>query len=137
MAARRAYVREALPLLQSQERYPLPLWNQFGPCLFLAILGGVRYWLAYESRHARGTLLMVWTGVMIAATFAQVRFAYYLGVNVALFAGFACDAALLRAGVEPPPITERLGSGDSRHRGVPPQQKDCSMGGWPCDWSCS
>lgn len=88
-------VREALPLLQSEDRYPLPLWNQFGTGLFLAILGGVWYVARLRVASARGMLLMVWTAGMIAATFAQVRFAYYLGVNVALFAGFACDTALL------------------------------------------
>ncbi len=91
-----AYVSEALPLLQSDARYPLPLWNEFGPCLFLAVVGGAWFLARPRVTSARGALLAVWTGVFIAATFAQVRFTYYLGVNVALLAGFACDALIRR-----------------------------------------
>jgi hypothetical protein len=41
--------------------------------------------------------MLVWTAVIFAATLGQVRFAYYLGVNVALLAGFACDELLASA----------------------------------------
>jgi dolichyl-diphosphooligosaccharide--protein glycosyltransferase len=90
------YVREALPLLRSEARYPFPLWNEFGSCLFLAVLGGAWYVARPRAGFVKGTLLVVWTGVMIAATFAQVRFTYYLAVNVALLAGFAFDTLLTR-----------------------------------------
>ena len=90
-----AYVREALPLLQSELRYPIPLWNEFGPSLLLAIAGG--FCLAGSRiEPRRGLLLLIWTCVLLAATVAQVRFTYYLGVNIALLAGYAADA-LLRA----------------------------------------
>ena len=96
---RTVFVREALPLLRSEARYPLPLWNEFVACLFLAILGGVAFLVRPRAvTSAKGALLAVWTGVMIAATFAQVRFTYYLGMNVALLAGFACDQLLRRGG---------------------------------------
>jgi oligosaccharyl transferase (archaeosortase A-associated) len=96
---RTVFVREALPLLRSEARYPLPLWNEFVACLFLAILGGVAFLVRPRAvTSAKGALLAVWTGVMIAATLAQVRFTYYLGMNVALLAGFACDELLRRGG---------------------------------------
>ncbi len=91
-----AYVREALPLLQSELRYPIPLWNEFGPSLLLAIAGGLLCLAGPRLEPRRGLLLLIWTCVLLAATFAQVRFTYYLGVNVALLAGHAADA-LLRA----------------------------------------
>jgi oligosaccharyl transferase (archaeosortase A-associated) len=86
------YVREAMPLLRSPARYPLPLWNDFVTCLFLAVLGA--FWSSLRPRtftSFRSVLLFVWTGVLVTATFGQVRFAYYLAVNVALLSGLACD----------------------------------------------
>jgi oligosaccharyl transferase (archaeosortase A-associated) len=91
-----AYVREALPLLQSELRYPIPLWNEFGPSLLLAIVGGFICLVGSRLEPRRGLLLLIWTCVLLAATFAQVRFTYYLGVNIALLAGHGADA-LLRA----------------------------------------
>ena len=86
------YVSEAMPLLRSPARYPLPLWNDFVTCLFLAVLGAFWTWLRPRTFTSFGSvLLFVWTGVLVAATFGQVRFAYYLAVNVALLAGLACD----------------------------------------------
>jgi len=86
------YVSEAMPLLRSPARYPLPLWNDFVTCLFLAVLGV--FWSLLRTRPFTSfgsVLLFVWTGVLVAATIGQVRFAYYLAVNVALLAGLACD----------------------------------------------
>ena len=86
------YVIEAMPLLRSPARHPLPLWNDFVTCLFLAVLGAFWTWLRPRTCTSFGSvLLFVWTGVLVAATFGQVRFAYYLAVNVALLAGLACD----------------------------------------------
>ena len=47
----------------------------------------------------RIALLGCWTATTIFATFGQVRFAYYLAVNVALIGGFACDRAIGAVGV--------------------------------------
>jgi oligosaccharyl transferase (archaeosortase A-associated) len=91
-----AYVREAVPLLQSELRYPIPLWNEFGPSLLLAIAGSFFCLAGSRIEPRRGLLLFIWTCVLLAATVAQVRFTYYLGVNIALLAGYAADA-LLRA----------------------------------------
>ena len=74
---------------------PLPLWNEFGACLALAGLGVAWFAARPRASSATGRLLAAWTIVMLAMTFGQVRFTYYLGVNVALFAGFACDETLL------------------------------------------
>ena len=93
------YVKEAMPLLRSSSGYPVPLWNEFTSCLFLALLGGVGYpWRRPAIASTRGVLLLLWTGVMFAATLGQMRFAYYLGVNAALFAGVACDELAAWAG---------------------------------------
>ena len=89
------YVREATPLLKSPDRFPLPLWNDFVTGLFLAILGLVWYLVRPRAIiSTRGMLLFLWTGILLVATLGQVRFAYYLAVNVALLSGFACDEML-------------------------------------------
>jgi oligosaccharyl transferase (archaeosortase A-associated) len=93
------YVVEAVPLLKSSSRYPIPLWNEFTSPLILAAIGGI----LYTFRRTRGsslkkTLLLIWTAVIVGATFGQVRFAYYLAVNVALLAGFCCDEIARLAG---------------------------------------
>ncbi len=89
------YVREAAPLLKAEDSSPLPLWNEFSSSLLLAVLGAVSYVLRPGAiTSPRGALLLTWTGVIVFATFGQVRFAYYLGVNAALFAGFAVDELL-------------------------------------------
>lgn len=93
------FVAEATPLLKSSARYPVPLWNEFGASLFLAMLGGILYLRKpVVLTTTRGMLLSVWTVIMFAATLGQVRFAYYLGVNAALLAGYACHELLESAG---------------------------------------
>ena len=86
------FAGEAQPLMASESWRPVPLWDQFTTSLFLAVLGLA----GLVSRTRRGsqagiTLLLVWTGAMVAATVGQVRFSYYLAVNVALCAGYTCD----------------------------------------------
>ncbi len=88
-------VNEATPLLKSAARYPIPFWKEFSSSLFLALLGGIWYLLRPNAfTSTRSLLLLVWTGVIFAATLGQMRFSYYLGVNAALLAGFACDELL-------------------------------------------
>jgi oligosaccharyl transferase (archaeosortase A-associated) len=89
------YVAEATPLLRSPSRYPIPLWKEFSSSLFLALLGGIWSLLRPGAlTSTRSLLMLVWTGLIFAATLGQMRFSYYLGVNAALFAGFACDELL-------------------------------------------
>ena len=81
----------------------MPLWKQFGVSLALAVTGvafAVKSWLRGNparnwpvAGHGLG-LVFLWSAVMLVATVSQVRFSYYLGVSVALFAGSACDLAM-------------------------------------------
>jgi dolichyl-diphosphooligosaccharide--protein glycosyltransferase len=88
-------VGEAMQLLKSPGRYPIPLWKEFSSSLFLALLGAIWYLLRPGAlTSTRSLLMLVWTAVIFAATLGQVRFSYYLGVNAALLAGFACDELL-------------------------------------------
>ena len=114
-----ALAGEATPLMLSDDRYPIPLWNQFTSSLFLAVFGmtvAVRHGLRRQA--SGGLLLFIWTSAMLAATIGQVRFAYYLAVNVALCAGFACDEvlALIQASQGP---RQNLGETSRRHRAIP------------------
>ena len=93
------YVAEAVPLLKSSSRYPFPLWTEFTSPLFLAAVGGIWYALRRSGASSlKKTLLLIWTVAIVGATFGQVRFAYYLGVNVALLAGCCCDGIVGLAG---------------------------------------
>ncbi len=96
---RSGFVSEAQPLLVSKLRYPIPLWREFTSSLLLA-MAGLGLWAGGMRSGARSPAHLVfafWTIVITAATFGQVRFAYYLGVNVALLGGLACDVLLVRA----------------------------------------
>ncbi len=97
---RGGFVSEARPLMRSDLWTPVPLWREFTTGLVLAMLGlGVWFQGHLDGPRAPwSTLLAVWTVTMVAATFGQVRFTYYLGVNVALLAGLACASVL--AGVK-------------------------------------
>jgi oligosaccharyl transferase (archaeosortase A-associated) len=90
------YVYEAQPLMASKLWRPVPLWREYAAAALLApIAMGV---LATEvwSRRGRGaTLMMVWLAASLLATFGQIRFAHYLGLNVALVVGWLCDRALV------------------------------------------
>lgn len=90
-------VGELRPLLTVQGSFSLaPLWEQFTTCWFvapvaLAYLG----WRALQSNSPAHLLFAVWSGLMMAASFQQIRNCYYLAVNMALLTGFAC-AHLIR-----------------------------------------
>ena len=97
--------------------------NEFGGALLLALGPIVQPLFARRRPSTESTkpplstaslrLLAVWSLVMLAATFGQVRFAYYLGVNVALFAGLGCDLVLkLFEGVRQPGLSQELGKAD-------------------------
>lgn len=93
---RAGFVSEARPLMQSDLWSPVPLWREFTTGLVLAMVG-LGVWLREHLDGPRApwsTLLAVWTVTMVAATFGQVRFTYYLGVNVALLAGLGCTHLL-------------------------------------------
>jgi dolichyl-phosphooligosaccharide-protein glycotransferase len=67
----------------------------FGPAFFVGL--PVLAWLGWQAaRTARPglVLLVVWSALMYAATLGQNRFGYYLNLDLALLAAWACGAAL-------------------------------------------
>ena len=92
------FVAEALPLMASDKWRPIPLWKEFTSSLVLAIAGSGWLLTRARLRSPNLTLLGLWTVTMVVATFGQVRFAYYLAVNVALIGGLACDRVLSAVG---------------------------------------
>jgi dolichyl-diphosphooligosaccharide--protein glycosyltransferase len=88
-------VVEATPLFKSPDRFPL--WKQFAASFYIAAVA-VAMMLPdmLRARTAKQTLLLVWTVITAAATIGQLRFSYYLAVNVALLAGAGCDLLLRR-----------------------------------------
>ncbi|HEX6211879.1 MAG TPA: STT3 domain-containing protein, partial [Methylomirabilota bacterium] len=103
---RSSFVAEATPLMASQAWRPVPLWTEFTTSTVLAAAALAATAVKAASRPALG-LLVWWTVAFLAATFAQVRFTYYLGIPVALLAGRACAWCLDRcarreAGQAPP-----------------------------------
>jgi dolichyl-diphosphooligosaccharide--protein glycosyltransferase len=85
------YVREAVPLMRSAEWRPVPLWNEFTTSLPLCLLGLLAGPFVNTHRAPGTRLLLAWGLVALGATFGQVRFAYYLAIPVAIFAGYGCD----------------------------------------------
>jgi asparagine N-glycosylation enzyme membrane subunit Stt3 len=97
---RAGFVTEAQPLMASHLWRPVPLWKEFTSSLILAVVGGglLLGQAATRQRSPQIALLGWWIATMILATFGQVRFAYYLAVNVALLGGFTCDRILAAVG---------------------------------------
>ena len=89
------YVLEATPLMQSSAWRPIPLWTEFTTSLVLCLLALPSCISPAASRTGAGVrLLLLWALVSLAATFGQVRFAYYLAIGVALLAGLGADLLL-------------------------------------------
>ena len=103
------FILEAQPLIASEQWRPVPLWNEFTSSLILAVFGGglLLGRAMTRQRSPRIALLAWWTATMIFATFGQVRFAYYLAVNVALIGGFTCDRLLGAVGAVRPSSANR------------------------------
>ncbi len=76
------------------------VWETYGYSLVLA--GVSLCLLAYQvvrRWEAERVLVLVWTVVLLAATLAQRRFAYYLAVNISVLAGYAAWQVLRVAGL--------------------------------------
>jgi dolichyl-diphosphooligosaccharide--protein glycosyltransferase len=99
-------VAEATPLYKTPDRFPL--WRQFTASVYLAVLGlGTVLFDVMRRASARNTLFLTWTATTVAATIGQVRFSYYLAMNVAVLAGGGCDVLLDRmAGTSGPTGTQ-------------------------------
>jgi dolichyl-diphosphooligosaccharide--protein glycosyltransferase len=72
------------------ERLSLSLaWDIFTTGFYLALISLVLIaYLVIKEGNAPKTLLLVWSLIMLVATFGQNRFAYYFAVNVALLATY-------------------------------------------------
>jgi dolichyl-diphosphooligosaccharide--protein glycosyltransferase len=93
----RMAVTEATPLLASANGWPTVLFASFGMALPLAAVALVPMWrLASTSGRSGPILVLAWFVVAFAAMFAQVRFAYYAAVPIALLGGLAADRILAR-----------------------------------------
>jgi dolichyl-diphosphooligosaccharide--protein glycosyltransferase len=91
----RGFVYEAQPLMASNLWRPVPLWKELagGALVFPAALGvaAADVW----RRRDRGTALtLLWSATSLLATFGQIRFAMYLGLNVALLVAWLWDRVL-------------------------------------------
>jgi dolichyl-diphosphooligosaccharide--protein glycosyltransferase len=64
-------------------------WEMFTTGFYLALISLVLIaYLVVKEGNATKTLLLVWSLIMLVATFGQNRFAYYFAVNVALLATY-------------------------------------------------
>ncbi len=78
-----------------------PLWKLFGYCNLFVLGGLVSMAYAVVRRwEAEKVLMLLWTLVILLATLAQRRFAYYLVVNIAVLAGYASWQLLQLAGLK-------------------------------------
>jgi len=64
--------------------------GQIGLAYYVAISLGLIIYAAIKGVSAEKLLFLVWSVTMLAATLGEVRFAYYLAVNVALLSGYFC-----------------------------------------------
>jgi dolichyl-diphosphooligosaccharide--protein glycosyltransferase len=83
-------VLEMQPLLFPNGSFSLWVaWGNFTTSFFLSVISlGILVYLVVKQGTTEKTLFVVWSLIMLAATLAMRRFAYYVVVNVALLAGY-------------------------------------------------
>jgi dolichyl-diphosphooligosaccharide--protein glycosyltransferase len=83
-------ISEARPLLYSRGPFSwTPAYDEFTTGLFLAPVAFIIViWNAIKKTSSQAWLFIVWCTVMLAATLGQIRFSYYLTVNVALLSAY-------------------------------------------------
>jgi len=75
------------------------VWDLFTTGFYFALISLVLIaYLVIRDGTAAKTLLLVWSMIMLVATFGQERFAYYFAVNVALLTAYLSWRALEFAG---------------------------------------
>jgi len=86
-------ISEAQPLLYaSGGTFSLaPAWDRFTTSLVIAPISLILItYAAVKKVSAEKILFLVWSAIMLAAALGQIRFTYYLAVNVALLSGYFC-----------------------------------------------
>jgi dolichyl-diphosphooligosaccharide--protein glycosyltransferase len=83
-------ILEVRPILFLGGKFTFQLvWGNFATGFFLSFISlGFLIYLVIKRGSADKSLLVVWSLIILAATFAQRRFAYYFAVNVALLTGY-------------------------------------------------
>jgi oligosaccharyl transferase (archaeosortase A-associated) len=83
-------VLEMQPLLLPAGDFTLRLaWGNFTTGFFLSLIAlGVLIYLVVKRGEPDKTLLIIWSLIILAATLAMRRFAYYFVVNVAVLTGY-------------------------------------------------
>jgi len=81
---------EMSPLLFPQGLFSLtPAWDDFTVVFFVALIALVLLFInVLKEWKAEGTLFLVWSLAMLAATLSQRRFGYYFAVNAALLSAY-------------------------------------------------
>jgi len=83
-------VLEMQPLLFPNGTFSwLVAWGNFTTSFFLSFISlGILVYLVVKRGETEKTLFVVWSLIILAATLAMRRFAYYFVINVALLAGY-------------------------------------------------
>ncbi len=64
-------------------------WGNFTTSLFFSLISlGILIYLVIKRGETEKTLFLIWSLIILAATLAMRRFAYYLIINVALLTGY-------------------------------------------------
>ena len=80
-------------------------WGNFTTSLFLCFISlGILIYLIIKRGETDKTLLLIWSLVMLAATLAMRRFAYYFVINVALLTGYLSWLILQLTGFKKPAV---------------------------------
>jgi len=93
-------VIEMQPLLFPGGRFNWSLaWGNFTTGFFLSLISlGILVYLIIKRGETEKTAFVVWSLVILAATLAMRRFAYYFVVNVAVLTGYLCWLVLAVSG---------------------------------------
>jgi len=81
---------EMQPMINFNYDNPFALvWSNYNTSLIMAMVAlPILIYTVIRKGEARGTLMVVWSSVILLATLGQRRFGYYLAVNIALLSGY-------------------------------------------------
>jgi oligosaccharyl transferase (archaeosortase A-associated) len=102
-------IAETQPLLTQDGKFTLgPVWGNYtaGSLLALAALVIVCYRAIKNGKHGM-LLLATWSIIILIATLAMRRFAYYLAVDIAVLSGLSCWLILESCGFREAAVVEK------------------------------
>jgi dolichyl-diphosphooligosaccharide--protein glycosyltransferase len=123
-------ILEMQPLLFPNGIFSLAVaWGNFTTSFFLCFISlGILVYSVIKRGETDKTLLVVWSLIMLAATLAMRRFAYYFVVNVALLSGYLSWLILQLTGFKKPAVAPADMLEETKRKPKPKRREESRAG---------